>query len=733
MSHTTASSFPLFDTFGFKKNVPVILQTEAAECGLACLNMIAQHYGDKRELSELRQDASLSLRGATLKTIMEMAHRLGLQSRALKIEMANLSQLSCPAILHWDMQHFVVLTKVTRNSIVIIDPSLGKQTLTLHDAARHVSGIALEIAPTDTFTPKPARTTLKLRHFLTKATGFKRNILTLIGLSVLLQIFALISPYYMQTIVDDVIIQGNHALLKALAIGFFLLLVVEAFTSIVRRLLILSASSRLQLQLSASVLQHLLSLPIDYFAKRHVGDLVSRFGSLAKIREFLTTGLVTALLDGVMAIVTLSVMAIYSIKLTLVVIAIMLIYLAIRVALIPVSKRLTSEKIALGASEQSHFMESMRAITPIRVYQQEAKRHSQWQNKLVLALNKEISLGKLRLSSDAINQILFGIENLIVIYVAATLVIDNTLTVGMMLAFIAYKTRFISALDSVVNTFIELNMLSVHFARLSDIVFTKPATPRRNVMPCMQIPHASTSSNAVMFSSSSAPCQLALEARELNYSYSENCAPVLRNINLQVAYGDIIAIVGESGGGKSTLLKCLMGLYTPTAGSVRHGSGNVSGLPVIASVLQDDACLSGSIADNISCFDESIDHERLVHSAQIACIHHEIITMPMQYHTLVGDMGNSLSGGQKQRLLLARALYQQPNLLFLDEASSNLDIENERKINQHLKALNITRIMVAHRPQTIAMADKVFELNKGELCPLTDESPLTPPTEGYRP
>lgn len=733
MSHATASSLTLFDTFGFKKKVPVVLQTESAECGLACLNMIAQHYGDKRELSELRQDASLSLRGATLKTIMEMAHRLGLQSRALKIEMANLSQLSCPAILHWDMQHFVVLTKVTRNSIVIIDPSLGKRTLTLHDAAMHVSGIALEIAPTDTFTPKPARTTLKLRHFLTKATGFKRNILTLIGLSALLQIFALISPYYMQTIVDDVIIQGNHALLKALAIGFFLLLAIEAFTSTVRRLLILSASSRLQLQMSASVLRHLLSLPIDYFAKRHVGDLVSRFGSLAKIREFLTTGLVTALLDGVMAIVTLSVMAVYSIKLTLVVIIIMLIYLAIRVALIPVSKRLTSEKIALGASEQSHFMESMRAITPIRVYEQEVKRHSQWQNKLVLALNKEISLGKLRLSSDAINQILFGVENLIVIYIAATLVIDNTLTVGMMLAFIAYKTRFISALDSVVNTFIELSMLDVHFARLSDIVFAKPATPCRSLIPYIQTPYASTSSNAVMPSSNPTPSTFALEARELNYSYSENCAPVLRNINLQVAFGDIIAIVGESGGGKSTLLKCLMGLYAPTAGAIRHGSNTSSGFPVIASVLQDDVCLSGSIADNISCFDESIDHERLVHSAQIACIHHEILTMPMQYHTLVGDMGNSLSGGQKQRLLLARALYQQPSILFLDEASSHLDIENERKINQHLKALNMTRIMVAHRPQTIAMADKVFELNEGELCPLTDKSNLTTPTEGYRP
>lgn len=732
MAHTSASSFPLFDNFGFKKKVPVVLQTESAECGLACINMIAQHYGDKRELSELRQNTSLSLRGATLKTIMEIAAQLGLQSRALKIEMANLSQLACPAILHWDMQHFVVLTTVTRNSIVIIDPSLGKRTLTLHDAAKHISGIALEISPTDTFTPKPARTTLKLRHFLTKATGFKRNILTLIGLSALLQIFALISPYYMQTIVDDVVIQGNHALLKALAIGFFLLLVIETFTSAVRRLLILSASSRLQLQLSASVLQHLLALPIEYFAKRHVGDLVSRFGSLAKIREFLTTGLVTALLDGVMAIVTLSVMAVYSIKLTLVVVTIMSIYLAIRVALIPVSKRLTSEKIALGASEQSHFMESMRAITPIRVYQQEVKRHSQWQNKLVLTLNKEISLGKLRLSSDAINQILFGIENLIVIYLAATLVIDNTLTVGMMLAFIAYKTRFISALDSVVNTFIELSMLGVHFARLSDIVFATPAKPHRDLMAYTQTLYTSSSSNAVVSSSSATPFALALEAHELTYSYSENCAPVLRNINLHVAFGDIIAIVGESGGGKSTLLKCLMGLYTPTAGSVRHGSNAAPGLPVIASVLQDDACLSGSIADNISCFDENLDHERLVHSAQIACIHHEIVAMPMQYHTLVGDMGNSLSGGQKQRLLLARALYQQPSILFLDEASSNLDIENERKINQHLKALNITRIMVAHRPQTIAMANKVFELNKGELCPLTDNQPLTT-TEGYRP
>ena len=726
-----------------KKRVPVVLQSEAAECGLACMTMIAQYYSDKRDLNALRQTVSVSLRGTTLKDVMRIASDLGFQTRAIKIEMEHLAQLSCPAILHWNMNHFVVLTKVKGKTLTIHDPALGERKLTYSEASKYITGIALEVTPSDTFSPKKSAPRLGLSQFFTRTTGFKRNLLTLFALSIVLQLFALASPYYMQTVVDDVLIYNNDALLKALAIGFALLLIIETFTSGIRKFVILSVSSRLQLQMSASVFKHLLSLPLDYFDKRHIGDVVSRFGSLASIREFLTTGLVTALLDGLMAVITLAVMILYSPKLTLVVVAIMLAYLAVRLGLLPFIKRLTTERIALAALEQSHFMESVRAILPIRVYSQEVQRHGQWQNKLVATLNKDITLGKINIGSALTNQLLFGAENLVVVYIGASLVMEGTLSIGMLLAFMAYKARFVSALDGVVNKLIELSMLGVHFNRLSDILLTpsqqKPLSlkakddtfEKQNVhFSNVDVPKSSTSTslapNVLTPDGASTPSLLdaktrpiALKATALSYRYSETNAWVFKNLMFSVHSGEIVAITGDSGCGKSTMLKCLMGLYPVSEGNIEHPS---STNPVIASVLQEDTCLSGTIAQNICCFEEAPDLKKTVYVAQLACIHEDIMQMPMQYHSLVGDMGSSLSGGQKQRLLLARALYQEPDILFLDEASSHLDMENEAQINHHLKSLNMTRIIVAHRPQSIAMADKVYRLENGNLhlCPPTE-------------
>ena len=735
MNITHPLSTNLFHT---AKRTPVILQSEAAECGLACIAMISQYYGDKRDLNTLRQTMSVSLRGTTLKDIMRIASDLDFQTRAIKVEMEHLKRLSCPAILHWNMNHFVVLTQVKGKTLTIHDPALGQRKLQFKEASKYITGIALEVSPSDTFSPKKSAPRLGLTQFFSRTVGFKRNLLTLFALSIVLQLFALAAPYYMQTVVDDVLIYNNDALLKALAAGFALLLVIETFTSGIRKFVILSVSSRLQLQMSASVFRHLLSLSLDYFDKRHIGDVVSRFGSLASIREFLTTGVVTAILDGIMAMITLAVMILYSFKLALVVVAIMLIYLAVRLGLLPFIKRLTTERIALAASEQSHFMESVRAILPIRVYGQEVQRHGQWQNKLVATLNKDITLGKINIGSALTNQFLFGAENVVVVYIGASLVMDGALSVGMLLAFMAYKQRFVSALDGVVNKLVELNMLGVHFNRLSDILLT-PAqqNPRQlKTEDSTFVPQGAqtantdfpTSSTSISLSSNALTPDnintasprgvesrpVALNAKALSYRYSETSAWVFKNLTLCVNSGEIIAIIGDSGCGKSTLLKCLMELYPLSEGAIKHPN---MAKPVIASVLQEDACLSGTIAQNICCFEEVPDLKKMIYVAQLACIHQDIMHMPMQYHSLVGDMGSSLSGGQKQRLLLARALYQEPDILFLDEASSHLDVTNEAKINHHLKALNMTRIIVAHRPQSIAMADKVYRLANGILHP----------------
>lgn len=721
---------PSFSSLNITSRVPVVLQTEVAECGIACLNMIARYYGDARDMVQIRRQYGVSLRGATLKDIMSVCNHMKFQCRALKLGMKELIALQTPAILHWDMKHFVVLVKVTHKWITIHDPAIGKRTLTIEEASNHFTGIALEVTPSSDFSPAKSTPVLRLNNFFSQTKGFAKSIAVLFCLSALLQLFVLSSPYYMQTVVDEVLVQNNDALLCALAVGFGLLLLIETFTSCIRQLLILSLSSKLQLHMSSSVFQHLLSLPVDYFEKRHIGDVVSRFGSLTHIRDFLTTGLVTAILDGIMAALTLTVMFIYSPTLSLVVLAIMVFYMIIRLSLLPMMKRLTTERINLAANEQSHFMETVRAIVPVRVYHQEVNRFNEWQNKLVATINKNISLGKLEISSQTINHLLFGLENIIVVYIAANLVLDTEFSVGMLFAFIAYKTRFSSAFDSVVNKVISLRMLSLHFDRLSDIVFTKPQVNRLSNTHQAPIGHSHQTFNTKP-PQSEVRCHL--NAQKLSYQYSPSEPYIFKHLCLNVVSGECVAIVGPSGSGKSTLLKCLMGLLSPTEGKLTTLSLSNTPDLKIAAVLQDDMCLSGTIADNIACFDEAPDMNRIAHAAAIACLHHEIINMPMQYNTLVGDMGTSLSGGQRQRLFLARALYSNPEILFLDEASSHLDINNEAQINHHLKQLKITRIIVAHRPQTIAMADTVYQLSEGQLHRLPAQGTgdiSLPPHEG---
>lgn len=695
------------------KRLEVILQTEAAECGLACLAMVAGYHGYKADLSRLRNEFHVSSHGTNLRQLIDIAAQLELSSRPLKLELEQLDQLQSPCILHWEMNHFVVLKKVTGNKIVIHDPAVGERVFTFEQASNCFTGVALELTPTTKFETGDKKHHLSLSHFWTRASGIKRSLSMILALSLILQLFAVVSPYYLQTIIDDVILRHDNNLLTVLAIGFALLLLIEVATSLLRQYVVLNLSSKLNMQMAANVFNHLIRLPLEYFSKRHMGDIVSRFSSLNEIRELLTTGLISAFLDGLMAVVTLCVMFWYDSKLAFLVIAIVFLYALLRYTFYRPVRLLKEEQIVASAKEQTHFMESVRAIQTVKLFEKETFRQSQWQNKLADSMNKQIRISHWQFSFDTANKLLFGLENILVVYFAALAVMDNLFTVGMLYAFISYKTRFVSAMDSLINTGFEFRMLELHLNRLADIVFTPKDTN-----------HTSTGAVACENLCSTAPLNGQVKVSHLAYKYSPLEPPVLKDINLVINPGETVAIVGASGSGKSTLIKCLMGLYKPSAGSITIDSVLLEKQPdyrkQIAAVLQDDQLLSGSIADNICCFDDKVNMEDVVKAAHCACIHDEIMAMAMQYNTLVGDMGASISGGQKQRILLARALYKNPKILFMDEATSHLDRSNENQINQHIKRLEITRIVVAHRPETIRSANRVFQLADGELSDVSN-------------
>nr|WP_301416919.1 peptidase domain-containing ABC transporter [Microbulbifer sp. MI-G] len=569
-----------------------------------------------------------------------------------------------------------MLKSVQRNKVTIHDPAVGERVLTWEEFGQHFTGVALELTPTDEFQSGEDRQRLKLSHFWSRISGLKRSLIQVLLLSLLLQLFAVVTPFYMQTVVDDVILRGDANLLLVLAIGFGLLLVIQTGTNALREWVILHISSRLNMQMAANLFRHLIRLPMSYFSTRHMGDVVSRFGSLNKVRELLTTGLVAAVVDGIMALITLAAMFFYDLWLTLIVLLVVVLYAVLRLLLYRPLRLITEEQIVAQAKHDSHFMESVRAIQTAKLFQRENDRQGQWHNRLADAINKDIRIARWNIGYNTINRLLFGLENLLVIYFAATAVMGNILTVGMLYAFMSYKTRFVGSMDALIAKWIELKMLGLHLDRLSDIVFTQVEDIDRPDSLPMSVDQAHA-------------LQGKIEVRKLGFQFGEAEAPAFQDVNFTIESGETVAIVGPSGCGKTTLLKCLMRLLEPTEGEILIDGQPLKKLPnyrsQIAGVMQDDQLLAGTVGDNIACFEPQVDLQRIVHCANMACIHEEIMHMPMQYNTLVGDMGTSLSGGQKQRIVMARALYRAPRILFMDEATSHLDMANESLVNQHIQ------------------------------------------------
>ena len=729
MSETISHSPIWFSKLRFKwtRKISMVMQSEASECGIACLTMIANFYGNKLLLREMRNLLPASQQGLSLQEIIQYAHTLGLSSRALKLELEELSQLQTPAILHWNFSHFVVLSKVTNKHIYINDPALGECKLTWSNASKSFTGVALELSPNHNFRKTGKAATLSLWDFAKPIRGIKQHIAFLIALSLLIQVFVLASPFYMQTVIDKVLLTSSQSMLSVLALGFGLLLLIESLSQWLRELVILRFSNLFNLHISSSVLAHLLSLPLAYFQRRHMGDIVSRFHSLQAVRDSLTQGLVSALLDGILSIITLAVLFIYSPKLTLIVVAIVAIYCLARWALFYPIKQLNLQILQSDAEQQSFFMQSIRAARTIKLANTEAKTQTKWLSYFIDNSNQRIRLGQWNISFSIVNKLLFGFENIIVVYVAATLVMANEFSIGMLFAFMSYKTRFVSACASLIEKWIEYKLLSVHLERIEDIVHQSS-----EIVFDSESQISISAQSKLMHSRGDQQAGAELKADKIAFTYHHSQAPLFRNVDLSVAPGDVIAIVGTTGCGKTSLLLCLLGLVAPTEGSITVNQSkltpNTRTQFTISAVMQDDQLLNGSVLDNITQFAEKTDFESVIRVAKLACIDSDIMAMTMQYQTLIGDMGSSLSGGQKQRILLARALYQEPHLLILDEATSHLDIATEATICANLKALTATIIMVAHRPQTIAIAKKVYTLSSLGLTEISYPNDIIQPS-----
>lgn len=685
------------------QRVPLILQTEAAECGLACLAMVAGAHGLATDLPTLRQRFSLSLKGVTLADLVRMADALQFNSRALRAELDELDQLQLPCILHWDLNHFVVLVSLKRGEAVIHDPARGLRRLKMDELSRHFTGVALELQPAPGFVPATERQHVTLRQLLGPVSGLKRSLAQILVLALALEIFVLLSPFFMQWVVDGVIVGADRDLLVTLGVGFTLLVLIQTATAAARSWAVLVLSATLNLQWLVNVFAHLMRLPVGWFEKRHAGDIWSRFGSVQQIQKTLTTSFLEAILDGALVLLTLAMMLLYSVKLTLVALAAVACYALLRRAFFRPLREASEEALVFEANQASHFLESLRGMLAIKLFNAQADRQSRFSSLVVDTMNADIAIRKLELLFAVLHRLLFGLERVAVVWIGALLVMDRHLTVGMLFAFFAYKETFATRVSGLIDKAVELRMLRLQGERLADIVLTAPEADTGVPRPG---DHGAAD----------------IELRNVTFRYADGEPDVLRGVSLKIEAGESVAIVGPSGCGKTTLLKLMLGLHAPDSGEVLVGGvpltrvGQRAWRESMGVVMQDEPLFSGSIADNICFFSPEPDPAWLEQCARLAAVHEEIEAMPMGYNTLIGDMGAALSGGQKQRILLARALFKRPRILLLDEATSSLDVERERVVNQAVRQLALTRVIVAHRPETIASAGRVIALHEGRVA-----------------
>jgi ATP-binding cassette, subfamily B, bacterial CvaB/MchF/RaxB len=693
---------------GARKHLPVFLQTEATECGFVCVAMVANYHGHRIDLPSMRRRFPISsVKGTSLPRLIAMSHGLGFNPRPLRVEPEYLPELQLPCILHWDMNHFVVLKQVTRKHAILHDPARGLVRVSHEEVAKHLTGVVLELDPVRDFQPICERRSVSIRDVTGRIIGIKRSLLKILLLSVALEIFVLVTPFFLQGVLDQVLISGNRQLLTVLAAGFLVIVFFQGAVTALRGWVLTWLSARINAQWKTNLFHHLLGLPMDYFEKRHMGDVLSRFGSIEVIQRTLTSSFVTALLDGVTGALVVILLLVYSLSLSLVVLLAFCAYGFVRWLSARRLRNAQAEQIQQSAQLQTSLMESIRGIQTIKLANAQPERVARFANMTVDVADRELRIQRIGINFEALNHFLFGTQRVVSIALGAVAVLNQQFSAGMLIAFLAYAEVFTSRGRSFIDKWIEFKLLRLQAERIADIAMTPPETLAES-------------------SSASADPNGALEIDNLSFRYSGDDPWILRECSFRIEPGESVALVGVSGCGKTTLAKLLLGLLQPTEGTIRIGGTPIHryGLEAYRNlfgvVMQDDQLFSGSIADNITFFDSAPDLSRAEIAARQAAVHEEILSMPMGYETLIGDMGSALSGGQKQRLLLARALYRGPRYLLLDEATSHLDILNEKKVNAAIRDLQITRIIIAHRPETIISADRIFTLQNGYIRSCTN-------------
>ena len=675
------------------RSVPLIFQGETNECGLACVCMILNYFGRQTELASLRA-VHRDTRPLSLETISNIAESHDLAVRALRCELEDLTKLQLPVIAHVDFDHFVVIDHCSRGSLSLLDPASGRLKTSLKAFSRRFTGIVIEARPTPDFKKDRGIKTNRTLEFLAKSpiAHLKRSLAGLLLLSVVTQAFALITPFYLQVTIDEVLLSNNIDLALVVTLSFAAVYLTSAITQSLRGLLTIKIGAKLTYLLSAGLLRHTTDLPVQFFERRNIGDIVSRFSAMRPVQDFISESLVGICLDLLMVITTFIMISVYSLQAALYVFSLCLVYLLVQYLLTLPYRAQLHEQLIAEAQVQSHFIETIQTIDSIKRFEGTARRRTAWLNHLVRSLNAHVRSRYWELAGKIACYLFLGMVLLGVVYISVEKIELGLLTIGMLYTLVTYSNHFTSALVSLTHEWQAYLMLSLHVGRVSDITDHPPddrATFGLNE-PVNRI-----------------------QIKGLDFGHTDSHL-LINDLNLLVQGSQKVAIVGASGSGKSTLFSLLRGDVSPVKGQIlinnRPLLNNLNPVALYASLQPNDILLTGTVTDNIAFMDPAPDTSRIVAAASAALVHDDILRLPMSYSEKLSEQGCLLSAGQRQRILIARSLYRSAEILLLDEATSHLDAASELQIMKNILSLPVPCFFITHRPDIAALADHIVEL-----------------------
>jgi ATP-binding cassette subfamily B protein len=683
--------------------IPLIPQVTMEDCGAACLAMVLAYHGREVSLATVSEGMVRGRSGADARSILQVARKFGLRGRGISAE--NMSDLvHCPpgTVLHWEFNHFVVLERTVRDGLVIVDPATGRRRVSVEEASRAWTGVALLFEPTDDFKPGREARPNRMRY-AGQVVGDARALLRILLTSLVLQALGLPLPLLTGAVIDRVLPRGDAQLLAVIVIGLLPLLVFYGLAVLVRAHLLLEMRTTIDARISTRFFEHLLSLPFTFFQRRPSGDLLMRLASNAFIRENLTAGVLSTLIDGALVLVYMAALFLTSWQMGLLALVLATLQLIATMAGRRRRAELAAEQLHRDSRLQSYQMEVVSAIEVLKSMGADERAADHWTHLFVELLNVSLRRGRLEALTEATTTALRVAAPVLLLALGAWLTLDRGLGLGQMLTAGALGMGFLAPLSGLLATVFRLQILGTYLDRVLDVLEAQPEQTGERTR-ASHVPRGDVTLQSVSF------------------RYSPEDPLVLDDVSLEVQAGEFVAIVGRTGSGKSTLLRLLLGLYAPVSGRILYDGRDLGDLDLdelrrhIGVVTQSAGLFGASIRANIALADPTAPLIKVTEAAQRARLHEDISAMSLGYDTILSSGGGSLSGGQRQRVALARALLCQPALLLLDEATSAVDAITEEHIQRAIAELRCTRIVVAHRLSTVRNADRIFVLERGRIA-----------------